>query len=126
MSASPRPPDLFVPLVENGFSSQGDPIARLTCERYLAPVREAGVDTLILGCTHYPLLSWAIAEALPGTTLISAGAEAANMLTLEQKQGSGSVKYYVSDDPTGFEATASVFLAHNLEHPVEKIDIETY
>ena len=117
---------LFVPLVENGFSSEGDPIARLTCERYLAPIREAGVDTLILGCTHYPLLTWAISETLPNTALVSAGAEAAKMLTLEKRAGIGSVKYYVSDDPAGFEANASIFLAHDLEHPVEKIDIETY
>lgn len=117
---------LFVPLVENGFSTRGDPIARLTCERYLAPIREARVDTLILGCTHYPLLAWAIAEVLPDVALISSGAEAAKMLTLEGRSGSGSVRYYVSDDPSGFEANASVFLAHELEQPVEKIDIETY
>lgn len=48
---------LFVPLVENAFVSPDDPIPRLTAERYLTPIREAGVDTLILGCTHYPIIS---------------------------------------------------------------------
>ena len=43
---------LFVPLVEEGFSSADCEITRLTVEHYLAPLREKGIDTLILGCTH--------------------------------------------------------------------------
>ena len=45
---------LFVPLVEEGW--QDDPVAELVAERYLAPLRGHGVDTVVLGCTHYPLL----------------------------------------------------------------------
>jgi len=122
---------LFVPLVENGFAIEGDPVSELVCERYLAPMREAGVDTLILGCTHYPLLAWAISKTLPGVNLVSSGAEAAKMLRGVLKEETiagrkGNVRYYVSDDPAGFAANTAVFLAHNPEHPVEKIDIEKY
>lgn len=46
---------LFVPLVEEGWHE--DPIAELAARRYLAPLQAAGIDTLVLGCTHYPLLA---------------------------------------------------------------------
>lgn len=46
---------LFVPLVENGYVN-GDKVTQLMIEEYLTPVRDSGIDTLILGCTHYPLL----------------------------------------------------------------------
>lgn len=69
---------LFVPLVENAFVSPDDPIPRLTAERYLTPIREAGVDTLILGCTHYPIISETIRRVMgENVTLISSGREAA-------------------------------------------------
>ncbi len=51
---------LFVPLVENGHFGTDDPMVQIAAEKYLAPIQAAGVDTLILGCTHYPLLSGAI------------------------------------------------------------------
>ena len=68
---------LFVPVVENGRFRPEDPLVRILTEEYLAPVREAGADTIILGCTHYPLLSEAISRCVPGAALISSGAEAA-------------------------------------------------
>lgn len=62
---------LFVPLVENAFVSPDDPIPRLTAERYLTPIREAGVDTLILGCTHYPIISVPFAAGAKYTSPVS-------------------------------------------------------
>ena len=47
---------LFVPLVENGLIEPQNPITRLTAQMYLEPLMQEGIDTLILGCTHYPLL----------------------------------------------------------------------
>ena len=47
---------LFVPLVENGRTQPGDVVIETVAAEYLAPLKEAGVDTLVLGCTHYPLL----------------------------------------------------------------------
>jgi glutamate racemase len=49
-----QPCPLFVPLVEEGWHD--DPITREVAERYLQPLLAAGIDTLVLGCTHYPLL----------------------------------------------------------------------
>ena len=48
---------LFVPLAEAGRIRRGDVVIETVAREYLAPLREAGVDTLILGCTHYPLLA---------------------------------------------------------------------
>ena len=64
---------MFVPLVENGYTS-GE-IARLLIEEYLEPIKEKGVDTLILGCTHYPHLADEIQKYMgSGVTLINSGA----------------------------------------------------
>lgn len=69
---------LFVPLAENGWTDREDPIPRLTAARYLAPLKEAGVDTLILGCTHFPLLTDILSDYMgQEVTLIDSGREAA-------------------------------------------------
>ena len=49
-----QPCPLFVPLVENGRFRQGDVVIETVAREYLTPLIEADVDTLILGCTHYP------------------------------------------------------------------------
>lgn len=54
---------LFVPLVENGRFRPGDTVIETVAAEYLAPLRAIGIDTLILGCTHYPLLSEIIAKS---------------------------------------------------------------
>ena len=120
---------LFVPLVENGFTAPDCEITRLTCEHYLSAIREFGADTLILGCTHYPLIAEVIATVLPQVTLISAGAEAARRVVAlrgAKPEPSAEIRYFVSDDPSLFTASASLFLGNNLAGQVEKIDIERY
>ena len=63
---------LFVPLVENGRVHRGDIVIETVAAEYLAPLKEAGVDTLILGCTHYPLLEEVISDYMgPDVTLIA-------------------------------------------------------
>src|SRR5207253_11216063 len=60
---------LFVPLAEEGWTD-GD-VPRLVAERYLGDLRRAGADTVLLGCTHYPLLASVIAEVMgPGPALV--------------------------------------------------------
>ena len=72
---------LFVPLVENGRFRPGDPVIETVAREYLEPLRATGIDTLILGCTHYPLLTEVIAAIMsPGVTLIDSGAAAARVL----------------------------------------------
>ncbi len=120
---------LFVSLVESGFIGRDDQVLRLVCERYLSEIREWGADTLILGCTHYPIIEGAIADALPGVKLINTGREAARRLCGIVGEGgkeSGKVSYYVSDDPESFEKTASLFLDTEIGGSVEKINIEEY
>lgn len=119
---------LFVPLVENGFISEDDPITALTVERYLSSIKESGADTLILGCTHYPIISSAIQSYLPSVTLINSGAEAAKeaIRLTDGKHGEQGVSYYVSDDPSSFEKNASIFLGCALKSKVTKVNIEEY
>ena len=61
---------LFVPLVENGFFGDHNQVSELVIAQYLEPVKAAGVDTLILGCTHYPLVEKNIQRLYPGLPLI--------------------------------------------------------
>ena len=95
---------------------------------------EAGVDTLILGCTHYPLLKDIIGEICgPGVTLIDSGAASARALRqqlaaegqLTDRQ-QGETRFYVSDRPEDFEKLAAVFLEEPLSRGAERIDIEQY
>lgn len=126
---------LFVPLVENGFISRDDQIVRLVIRRYLSELKESGIDTLILGCTHYPLLSDAVSDFMgEGVTLVDSGYETAvysakilkeqNLLNDEETRK--NPEFYVSDTPDGFESVAGLFLGRDMEHTVTQIDIEQY
>ena len=124
---------LFVPLVENGRYRPEDNVVRLVAEEYLAPMQEAGVDTLILGCTHYPLLTEVIKAVMgDGVTLINAGAEAAQELkTVLRAQNmlsdarSGTTTLYASDISGDFETLAGRFLRREV-HGVQCVDIDKY
>jgi glutamate racemase len=121
---------LLVPLVEAGRFSPEDGVVKLLTEEYCAPFREAGVDTLILGCTHYPLLTQAIQAALPGVALINTGEAAAEALSRlmgpNEKNRAGVLHFYVSDDADGFARQASMFLQRDIDRPAQMIDIEEF
>ena len=130
-----RPCPLFVPLVENGRFERGDTVIETVAREYLSPLLEWGADTLILGCTHYPLLEDVLADICgPGVTLVSAGEESAfelkRLLTargLRAPDGRrGEAEYYVSDQPEDFERIASVFLQEPVHHAARRIDIDKY
>ncbi len=86
---------LFVPLVENGRFRRGDIVAETVVGEYLEPFRAAGVDTLVLGCTHYPLLAELIGDYMgPEVTLIDVGrtcadAVAGRLADLDALSGAG-------------------------------------
>jgi glutamate racemase len=112
---------LFVPLAEEGWVD--NQVARLTAETYLQELKDAGIDTLVLGCTHYPLLKPVIAEVMgPGVTLVDSAAETALTVAgiLGQKKmlrpaaEIGNHHYYVSDIPAGFIRVGNRFLGGRL------------
>lgn len=126
---------LFVPLVENGFVSPQEEVTRLVAERYLAPIRAAGVDTLILGCTHYPIIAPVIRSVMgEQVTLIDSGKEAALALAnalrgqqlLCEPTAPRKVSYYVTDTPDNFTHVAELFLGHAVSGQTERITIENY
>lgn len=120
---------LFVPLVENGRVQRGDVVIETVVAEYLAPLKEAGVDTLILGCTHYPLLEGVIGDFMGSdVTLIDSGAEAANLAStqFDPAEGPGETRYFVSDDPDGFDQLASLFLQEQVNVGAGLIDISSY
>ena len=122
---------LFVPLVENGRIAPEDAILKLAVAEYLAPLRDAGVDTLILGCTHYPIIAQAIGAFMgDGVTLINPGYEAARYLSgMPEFQPCaarhGSCRFFVSDDVASFTSSASMFLGRSIEGAVELVNIES-
>lgn len=126
---------MFVPLVENGYVGPNDPITTAIAHEYLDEIRAKGVDTLILGCTHYPLLADVIGDVMgPGVELVSAGEESAFELKRMLKardlradeERRGETEFYVSDRVEDFEQTASLFLQEDLYHMARRIDIERY
>lgn len=130
-----EPCPLLVPLVENGRIRRGDVVIETVVKEYLEPLKAKGIDTLILGCTHYPLLTEIMADVMgPGVELVSAGEESAfelkRMLKAEGKRAKetrqGTTEFYVSDRAEDFEQIASLFLQEDLRHGARRIDIEQY
>lgn len=120
---------LFVSLVENGRFNVGDIVIETVAKEYLADIKKADVDTLILGCTHYPLLKDIIANEMGDkVTLIDPGAEAAEYAKSKvlAAQGVGETKYFVSDEPTPFNKYATMFLQSEPNQKAEQIDITSY
>jgi glutamate racemase len=122
---------LFVPIVEEGWSDTE--VARLTAERYLDNMKKQAVDTVVLGCTHYPLLENTISKIMgPDVRLINPAVNAARQTREILMQGDmlrepgtePSVSFYVSDFGQSFQKIGSHFL--NREIAAECVDIERY
>jgi glutamate racemase len=117
-----RPAPLLVPLVEEGWTDHE--AARLIVDEYLQPFKAAGVDTLVLGCTHYPLLKPILADALgPAVKLIDSAEETAAETgrTLAQQGIStddgheATHRFIASDDPLMFLQLGQRFLGGTIE-----------
>jgi glutamate racemase len=126
---------LFVPLAEEGWI-EGDVPLRVA-SIYLAPLIQAGIDTLILGCTHYPMLRGVIAQTVGEAICLVDSAEetaraAAELLAAEGLASSetarGSCRVFVSDAARRFEAVGSAFLGDRLESVtvVDQSDLPWY
>ncbi len=112
---------LFVPLAEEGWVD--NEVARLTARNYLQGLKEEGVDTLVLGCTHYPLLKGIIAEVMgDGVKLVDSAEETAR--TVAETLGAGDIlrpssergnhHFFVTDVPAGFIRVGNRFLGGRL------------
>jgi len=119
---------LFVSLAEEGWTDND--VAQLVADKYLSPFRNSGIDTLVLGCTHYPLLKAVISRAVGGEIgLIDSAQETAKEVVevLEKLKwrgadgGEGMRRYYVTDTPARFERIGKRFLddSHLLAEQVQ-------
>ncbi len=122
---------LFVPLVEEGWWDRE--VTALTVREYMKPLKEVGVDTVVLGCTHYPLLQPVIQQEMGvSVTLVNSALEVARevqaVLTAQglatDTKEVGTVRFFTSDSVEKFGELGSVFLGRPLEN-VTKIDIES-
>jgi glutamate racemase len=115
---------LFVPLVEEGWTDNG--VVEMTVKAYLGSLKQSGIDTLILGCTHYPLLKKAIRSYLgSGVRLVDSAEETAKEVEsalkknlLAKKTGRGAHSFFVTDAPDRFIKVGRRFLGEKVESAV--------
>lgn len=116
---------LFVPLVENGLIGRDCEITRLAAKMYLEQLKNSDIDTLIMGCTHYPLIRDIIADIMgPDVTLIDPGEETIKSVRnymaendmLCNNEGKGKREYYASDSIENFRDIASKLLGESMEN----------
>jgi glutamate racemase len=116
-----KPCPLFVPLVEEGWFEH--PAAELIAREYLEPLRQAGVDTLVLGCTHYPLLKPLLQDVMgtevrlidSGEETAAAVAEALEARGLSAPAGAEVThRFAVSDDEARFRQVGARFIGDRL------------
>lgn len=115
---------LFVPLAEEGWVDNA--VAHSTAALYLTSLKRSGIDTLVLGCTHYPLLATAIAEVMgekvalvdSARTTAQAVRETLVRYGLAHRSGSGSVSFFVTDVPDRFVKVGSRFMGQKLDSAV--------
>ena len=125
---------LFVSLAEEGWWDTE--VTRLTAEEYLKPLKEAGVDTLVMACTHYPLLSKVIGEVMgEGIVLVNTGEATAQVvsellnkegISSEESAGGPVREFYTSDEPELFEKVAAPFLGEGLPSGTRHFSTDKY
>lgn len=114
---------LFVPLVEEGWFDH--PVTRLTADAYLKPLLAEGIDTLVLGCTHYPLLKPLLQEVAGPEVRLIDSAEAMAAITADLLAEAGletprlrppAHRFFVTDVPHRFQAIGEQILGRALSH----------
>lgn len=122
------PCPLFVPLVEEGWTD-GE-VVHTIASTYLKELRTKGIDTLVLGCTHYPLLKGVIKIVMDGIKLVDSAIETARITRdvlrseglLRMSSFSSDMKFYVTDGPERFKKIGERFLWQRILH-VEQVEI---
>ncbi len=114
---------LFVPLVEEGWIDHA--VTRLVVEEYLLPLQRQGIDALVLGCTHYPVLKGVITQVMGDavrlidsalTTAEEVGVMLKHLGWLNAAQTAPPDIFYVSDFPERFKRVGAIFLNRAIEH----------
>ncbi len=122
---------LFVPLVEEGWTD--DDVTRLAAQRYLEPLLEKGIDTLVLACTHYPLLKPLLSELVgPGIQLIDSAESTAGALDdllsaaglSSSREEQPGARYYVTDEAARFDLLARRLLGEEVDH-LEMVSVDS-
>lgn len=126
---------LFVPLIENGYIQRDNEVTLRVARDYLEPLLAQGIDTLILGCTHYPIIKGLLSDIV-GTpvTMVDSGKECARHIKryliehnlLNDSEQPGTQRFFVSDKGRGFKENASLFLGEDITTRVEQIAIDTF
>ena len=126
---------LLVPLIENGFTDKSNDILYKTVKTYMEKFIDEKVDTLILGCTHYPIIKDVINDVLEDrVNLINSGEETAKFIKkhleennlLSEKNSPGVYNFFVSDEANDFSEKANLFLGYNIQKNTQRIDIHKY
>lgn len=123
---------LFVPLVEEGWTD--GKIAFLVAKKYLDNIKDKGIDTLVLGCTHYPLLKNVIMDVMgKDIALIDSAIETSHevhnklkRLKLKKETQNATIReFYVTDSPEKFLKLGEQFLGQTIEH-IQKVKVSSY
>jgi len=112
---------LFVPLVEEGF--QDHEVSKKIAEHYLLPLKNTGIDALLLGCTHYPLLAPIIQEIVgasvqliePSRSVAFATKDLLEKKNLLRQTGMPTYRFCVSDNPEKFRHLAKIFFPYSVD-----------
>ncbi len=116
---------LFVPLAEEGWEEH--PVTRSVAEEYLENLLGSGIDTLVLGCTHYPILKETLQKVVGESVTLIDSAEAIahhlkNILPEPQQSGEGHDQFFVSDNEQKFEQIARKILQNHVK-PLRKVGL---
>ena len=122
---------LFVPLIENGYIDDGIVLNTIVMD-YVEPLCSRKIDSVILGCTHYPIIRNTIQRVFPNSVIIEAGREAATeMLRIIQNNGistnrmnSGTCKYYASEKTDSFNTICKLFIGGDFNENIELLKLE--
>jgi glutamate racemase len=120
---------MFVPLVENGYTEVGCAPAEFFVREYLSDIKERGVDTLIMGCTHYPLLEEVVADFMgEDVALISPGAVTAQQAydalkaqnALNPADHKAKIELYCTDSAELFKENVNRFLGDGIDAEISQ------
>lgn len=115
---------LFVPLIEEGWLN--DTITKQVAERYLQELLEKNIDTLVLGCTHYPLIKGILSDICGSVKLVDSAhavaKEVEKLLPARSREKRGSIRILVSDKTERFERIAKMIMEEEVE--IEEVEID--